>query len=1502
MKRFFNYLVILLLAAMTAGVVPARADKDTEAEGTDFWFAIPEFKVHKNSDEVSLGASPYNLFITSKVANTVRIYSGDGNLYQTIPVVANKAQVIPLKEIMFTKNEVVGEAKNSFHVESDEPASIIVYVAWKYTGEAYRIIPTDWLGKEYYSFNLYADWTRHLSSSTGIIFNPTTDTYNPPQILIVATEDNTVVSYTPPVETDNVQAYKTGTVTLQKGEIFLIKTKTLATPKVYQILGKYDDLTGTHIVSNKNIAVYSGHTKGGYPGLPLTLYNYSLKTNFLKNMLMEAMWHNDLLGSEYAYVPVDHHGTRPMEVTDKIGYKFDGDLLRFIAVDKGVTRIKKRTGPNTSIDVAVLNQGETFSLEEEKNPCIFYSEGNKRFAVAQYAKNWWWWGPSGIHYKEGENADSKDEELLNPSKNGNGWFYMVTPTSQWCNYAGFYSPSNVDNNYCTIVFKSGAENNIQMFGDGESQGQTLAVKYGADMKTIPGTDIKYINAIVTNGGHYVESMTKKAEDNFALYVYGKNDRAKSGFAYGYPATINYYFTCSDTIKVEETSNCNVINGTITAWDLQTDLTCASVNSVTYNKSTKYLENAAFALTSETGKKTATFKITFKDDKKPGTITITAKTKSGSFVTKTYNYVPDVESIDVTKFDFKKLETGKEACLDGVISNDGQKPLAIKRLFLKDGGKNGVFKITEPVNTANIVIPVGGKIKVTICALVNENGQSDIKDQLNAELECRTDKLADIAVSSGTPRITATDKDFGIVPITGASNKVGPVQMTVANPGTSALYITEIKKAEVNSGDLTHFTDDLPTVSEASPLVIESGSSFTYKLSYDPGAKAANQHVVNVTFVANANTPDPISIWKGQGTDASLTVTGKDWEKRRVIDQWNVDNGVTYYDGVVTLTNSGSSKVDVTKVELADPTMPFVIEQESKDNLIANDIEAGTSVDIKVRFAPKDQMDYATNIKVTGIFAGATKIAENTLQGSGIQPHIATTDVDFGRINLGSSETKVQKDVEFTAITPVAGKEMDLTIKELKFGGLNANKFSIASGFTLPTTPIKAGEKLVVPVVFDPVDPTNAPYTATLTAVCDAPATDINVSNLKGLSFFTSVKTTSYEFPNTYNKQTATGGKVQIENTGSVPIIISKQLDIALVDAVGATTNSAQSFKIERSYLASNTSTTFTPEQNNIVIPAFDKLIVDLKFTPFDVKPFNAKLVYNYKKEDVNSTDIFTDSSDIKGTGIEYLIVAEISKGYHALPGQVLGKDGLAPLTVKLYKDAKESKDISLAKFDDFKVKITFKSSKDIESYHFFPDVKTAKDVILDGTMLEGWNCVGATVNSNTGELLMHFNKPAGVADLSNKNNNTLLKLNVKAYLSAAGVPIPLPVEFIPQGATSDYVRVTNIPGEATIDKVCLDSARLVQFSGKNYSLASVSPNPVANMATIKYTNPIECTVTLEVFDVKGTKIATVVNERKTPGEYEANIDVNALGLTSGTYSYRIQMGPYSETKTMVIEK
>jgi hypothetical protein len=87
---------------------------------------------------------------------------------------------------------------------------------------------------------------------------------------------------------------------------------------------------------------------------------------------------------------------------------------------------------------------------------------------------------------------------------------------------------------------------------------------------------------------------------------------------------------------------------------------------------------------------------------------------------------------------------------------------------------------------------------------------------------------------------------------------------------------------------------------------------------------------------------------------------------------------------------------------------------------------------------------------------------------------------------------------------------------------------------------------------------------------------------------------------------------------------------------------------------------------------------------------------------------------------------------------------------------------------------------------------------------------------------------------------------------------------------------------------------------KTFLLEQNYPNPFNPSTTIRYQLPVASEVKLEVYDVLGKKIATLVSERQSAGSYQ--VVWNASGLSSGTYFYRLQAGTFVETKKMIMVK
>jgi len=87
---------------------------------------------------------------------------------------------------------------------------------------------------------------------------------------------------------------------------------------------------------------------------------------------------------------------------------------------------------------------------------------------------------------------------------------------------------------------------------------------------------------------------------------------------------------------------------------------------------------------------------------------------------------------------------------------------------------------------------------------------------------------------------------------------------------------------------------------------------------------------------------------------------------------------------------------------------------------------------------------------------------------------------------------------------------------------------------------------------------------------------------------------------------------------------------------------------------------------------------------------------------------------------------------------------------------------------------------------------------------------------------------------------------------------------------------------------------------KTFGLAQNYPNPFNPTTNIMYSLPRRSSVKLQVFDLSGHPIETLVNEAQTPGTY--TVPFNGSRLTSGIYIYRLQLGNQTIAKKMMFMK
>jgi polyhydroxybutyrate depolymerase len=98
----------------------------------------------------------------------------------------------------------------------------------------------------------------------------------------------------------------------------------------------------------------------------------------------------------------------------------------------------------------------------------------------------------------------------------------------------------------------------------------------------------------------------------------------------------------------------------------------------------------------------------------------------------------------------------------------------------------------------------------------------------------------------------------------------------------------------------------------------------------------------------------------------------------------------------------------------------------------------------------------------------------------------------------------------------------------------------------------------------------------------------------------------------------------------------------------------------------------------------------------------------------------------------------------------------------------------------------------------------------------------------------------------------------------------------------------------------LDDVSTEIISPTKFFLEQNYPNPFNPITTIRYSLPSTANVKLDVYDLLGREIATLVNEEQSAGWKE--VQWNASGVSSGIYFYKLTAGSFIDVKKMMVMK
>jgi hypothetical protein len=214
MKTLYSFFVSLFfLCSMTASA-------QLSTKGTDFWLGFSE----------NINSPTLTVFITSDVATTGTVSIPMGTFSQNFTLSANSSTsvVIPLNQGYNTASETIRNM--GIRVVASNPVSVYGLNASTASSDATGVLPTPALGTAY------------------TVAGARTDEFNS-QFLIVATENNTVVTINPSSTTRNFRSANTPfDITLQRGQTYQVQSSSS------------QNLNGSTVTSTLPVAVFAGAT------------------------------------------------------------------------------------------------------------------------------------------------------------------------------------------------------------------------------------------------------------------------------------------------------------------------------------------------------------------------------------------------------------------------------------------------------------------------------------------------------------------------------------------------------------------------------------------------------------------------------------------------------------------------------------------------------------------------------------------------------------------------------------------------------------------------------------------------------------------------------------------------------------------------------------------------------------------------------------------------------------------------------------------------------------------------------------------------------------------------------------------------------------------------------------------------------------------------------------------------------------------------------------------
>lgn len=191
---------------------------------------------------------------------------------------------------------------------------------------------------------------------------------------------------------------------------------------------------------------------------------------------------------------------------------------------------------------------------------------------------------------------------------------------------------------------------------------------------------------------------------------------------------------------------------------------------------------------------------------------------------------------------------------------------------------------------------------------------------------------------------------------------------------------------------------------------------------------------------------------------------------------------------------------------------------------------------------------------------------------------------------------------------------------------------------------------------------------------------------------------------------------------------------------------------------------------------------------------------------------------------------------------------------------------------------------------------------LKGTLLENWQ-VDELYDDYQGTFVVSLIPPAPLSAYPVRDTGTLMYARFATYLgldpsivldSIGKISLPFELELFEPYCTT----IAETPGRLQLG-ICGLHHRLIQMTSSKYSIITPQ-SQITDLGHLQFSLGLDGPTRLELFDVQGNQVATLINDYLEPGEYDFRWD--ASSLPSGLYFYRLSSGDWETVEKVIVER